>query len=598
MTLIVNASGQLEDVSEEEAQRRKAGYAAIAADVAGRGQASPVSLLRGGQGGAGVNMMGPPSGPAPSSFGDTPVAATGLPEALSEDERIAKRTAEIDKMLGLDQPRGMSSAPDRERDGGMTVAPGPAGAGGAPGLAPLPVPTPGGRHVEGGVTTTTRTKVDKQELEGFDREQKALEAEKGIAGRETELATKKAGAEHAAALGQQSADEGQAAAKSLASQHWNDLVSKDKAKYDAAVAERSRMKMEKFGEGDPVWKGIGRALMIGLGELGRSMTKSGHNTALEIIDAQAQEHYMLEKQRLEEGDKKVGNARQGMLDTREAKAEAMADLEREHAAWNKALASKARAEAASFGTEHAKIEGEKIANAAEQRAAQNIQRLGALRRVQVESRTSWTNTTGAGAGAGGGNPTEKQTMLAILSQQMQGELDTISKNAPITAKVLSKMQSQGLGAEAADRAAAAGLTGAAGVAVARALGLVPKSKYEGMTPQEQLVANAWDNAVEKYARVLTGAGMPIDEARRLALQDAPHAGDSPVVMAQKFRRMQSFAQQAMSLSGKAGQQIAPAAPGAGPGAAGPSPDDQAAIQWARSNPNDPRARKILQMHGM
>lgn len=588
MPLLVDSSGNLVDVSQEEYDRRKAGYAAIASDVAGRGGDGGVSLLRGGTGGTGVNLMG--STPMPN------IPTASAAPVLTEDERVAKRAAEVEKQL--------AALPAREEP---AQAPGmPAAPAGPPGAPPLPVPTTGsGRHVEGGVTTETRTrtKIDKQELAGQEAEARTIEKEKEIAGREAPLLERKAGVEEAAALVDARAAELQAEKEREKTEQFNALIKGDEDKYNAAVAERSKMKLRAFGEGDPVWKTAGRTIAVALGEIGRALTKGSQNTAWDIVQAQTDEHYRLERMRIEEADKKVATARQVVGDRKQSKQEALVDLEREHAAWNKALATRTRAESAAIGTEHAKLEGEKIANALDQKAAEHAQRVGALRReqVQTEGRTSWTNTTGDGAGAGrGGQPTENQAKLALLAQQMQGELDTISKNAPLTSKVLGKLQSQALGSEAADRAAAAGLTGAAGVAVARALGIVPKSKYEGMTDQEQLVANAWDNAVEKYARVLTGAGMPIDEARRLALQDAPHAGDSPVVIAQKFRRMQSFAAQAMSLSGRAGQQIAPAAPGAGGAPAGLN--DEQAIQLARqrlqANPNDEKAKQVLRMHGV
>lgn len=619
MALIVNSSGKLEVVTEEEAARRRAGYAAIAADVAGQGSPG-LTALRGG-GGAGVNLMGGANsvGLTESDLAERGQAGVALAveqPQVSEDERVARRKAEIQRQLD-------NLPADETKRSPLDPGP-PAPVPASPQLPTTPAQAPG-KRVEGGVTTTTRTKIDKKEKEGLDREQAALEEGKKIAGREGELLTKKADSEYATALQQQSAEEGNAAARALKTEEQNKLVQQRKEAFDAelarrdktfaeATAERSRVKLEKFGETDPAWKVIGRALAAGLGELGRSLLGSGSNTAAEFIQAQAQEHYQLQRQKIEEADKKesrtiaeadrrVGTAREGVTNAKESKIEALADLEADQAAWNKALAAQARTGAASFGTEHAKVMGEKVANEAEERAAQHAQKLGQLLRVQVESRTSWTNTTGAdAAGARGGQPTENQTKLALLAQQMKGELDTISKNPQLAQSVLGKMQSGALAAEAADKSAASGLPGAAGVALLRGAGLVPKSKYEKLTDQEQLVANAWDNAVEKYARVLTGAGMPIDEARRLALQDAPHAGDSPVVVAQKFKRMTSFAAQAMSLAGKAAERVAPAAPGAGPpaGSAGPqgSGADQDAINWARAHPNDPRAVRILQLHGM
>lgn len=532
MALAYNsATGQLEETSDVEAEARARARATFAASQAPAGD---LSVLRGTGTGQGVNQMGPLM-PVVAPPPEAPIPET-------EDQRIARRTAEVAAFV---------DGPDPDKA--------------APPPAPAAAPAQPVRRVEGGTTTTSRTKIDKLEQKGLDLETEATKKEAGVAERTGKVLEQKAQTEVASATRDASLAEGQAAAQSLAKDHWNAKIAEDEQKYNAAVAERSKMKIEEYGAGDPTWKKVARAMAMAMGEVGAALTKSSRNPAREIIDSQIREHHMLQRQRLEEGDKKVATARQGITDRKQSKAEALIDLERESAANNRAMAAQAKIDAAKVGTEHAKVLAEQLAIDAQKREAEHIQKIGQLRRVQVQSTTQWSNTTGPGVGGAtaGGNPTEKQTTLAILAQQMRGDLDTIRKNPVLSDRVLQRMQANQLATEAADKSASGGLLNAAGVALGRAAKIIPRSKYEDLSAKEQMVANAWDNAMEKQVRLLTGAGMPADEARRMALQNMPQPGESPLVHAQKFSRMDAFTEQAMSLSGKAGAMIAAPAPAAG-----------------------------------
>jgi hypothetical protein len=246
------------------------------------------------------------------------------------------------------------------------------------------------------------------------------------------------------------------------------------------------------------------------------------------------------------------------------------------------------------------------ADAAQKKMEQGNRYADEVHGQQVNRQASTSTRTVTGQKAGSAHPTEGQAKMALLAKQMQGELETIHANPGLMSATLDKIQANQLKAEAADKSAGSGIIGAASVGLGRAVGAIPRSKYEDLTAQEQKVANAWDNAVEKYARVLTGAGMPAEEARRMALQDAPHAGDSVDVVKQKLTRMDGAAQQMMNLSGAAGAQVSGVAPQAAPtpnvpapksapapARGKPSPDDLRALEWVRAHRDDPRASEIL-----
>jgi hypothetical protein len=78
---------------------------------------------------------------------------------------------------------------------------------------------------------------------------------------------------------------------------------------------------------------------------------------------------------------------------------------------------------------------------------------------------------------------------------------------------------------------------------ARALGLAPQSKYEGLTDDQQTVANAWDSLKRLYVRQFTGAGMPVQEAMQEAEINGPNPGDSEALVQQKFQRQERMVEQ-------------------------------------------------------
>lgn len=363
----------------------------------------------------------------------------------------------------------------------------------------------------------------------------------------------------------------------------------DAAATQQAAAAREAVKGFKFKD---YWADkssaarVGSALAVALGALGASLTKTP-NFALQILDKKMDDDHRSQVERLQQLKDDEVMARTGIADAREARASALAALNIKGAAGLRVIkAQMEEAAARSTDANYKKMVAAKAAEWDAQAAERDKAGHAALYQMEIDKadkfqRTSVTSKRIAdpaagrgGAGAGGKAPTESQAKTALLAQQMLDEITTLDKSGfSLSPKALDKLQSNTLASQTADKSQSSGWVGNAGTSLARSVGMVPKSKYDGLAPGEQRIANAWDNLIEKYARVLTGAGMPEGEANRMAVQNAPHAGDSPQVLQQKMTRMRNAASQMMSLSGGAATMVQGAQQAAPPTAApsGPQP---------------------------
>lgn len=112
---------------------------------------------------------------------------------------------------------------------------------------------------------------------------------------------------------------------------------------------------------------------------------------------------------------------------------------------------------------------------------------------------------------------------------------------------------------------------------------------------------AYLSLLDPLVRQRTGAAAPPGEVAQLAGPIMPASGDAPADLAAKRKRrrkiLESFAAQSNKTDDwltKIGEIYeAPAA-----GKAQVSDDDQAAVEWARANKNDPRAKAILEANGL
>jgi len=130
-------------------------------------------------------------------------------------------------------------------------------------------------------------------------------------------------------------------------------------------------------------------------------------------------------------------------------------------------------------------------------------------------------------------------------------------------------------------------------------GFLPVAKSKESGQQEQ----AERNFINSVLRRESGAAISPGEFENAALQYFPRVGDTPEVLQQKRQNRMAATQGIEQEAGRAfeyqkkqglvGQGISPQQAQAKQ----MSPEDQQAMQWAQSNPNDPRSKEIMKRLG-
>lgn len=110
-----------------------------------------------------------------------------------------------------------------------------------------------------------------------------------------------------------------------------------------------------------------------------------------------------------------------------------------------------------------------------------------------------------------------------------------------------------------------------------------------VSPEAQGARQAQEQWAESFLRIKTGAAATKDEVTRNVATFFPQIGDSPQVIEQKARMRQQAEQDVLAMTK--------------PGSVGPkpkelTPQDKQALDWANSNPTDPRAIQIKQKLGL
>jgi len=112
----------------------------------------------------------------------------------------------------------------------------------------------------------------------------------------------------------------------------------------------------------------------------------------------------------------------------------------------------------------------------------------------------------------------------------------------------------------------------------------------------QQLAQAQRDFVNSVLRLESGATISDQEFANATQQYFPQPGDSKQVIEQKKQNREIAIQGLGELAGEKGGAYISKQRAAAQGQ--PSGQDAEAISWAKSNPNDPRAAKILSLHGM
>lgn len=416
----------------------------------------------------------------------------------------------------------------------------------------------------------------------------------------------------------------QAQLDAVATAKSQEAIAAAKQRLTSKQAEYDKAPSPSFFHHGDTWGNALRGMALGLGTLGDSMQKAAMvrigqappniDTVGDIIgaDLQKQEHHIA---RLKDN---VVMAHTGLADANEARAQMIADRHQAAATAYDRLIKLAAARMASLGYDNNRIaQSDEIIKLREKREAEKAQAVAPLTKtveghwLHKGQQVSETNRQSASAAKG---PTESQAKLADLSAGLTSELDTIKKLPPLTQEELAKVQDNQQSSNAADNST--GLIGSTVSRAGRAVGAIPRTKYEGLTPEAQRSMNAWDAAVELRARQLTGAGMPETEAIREARTLGYSPGDSPDVMRQKIQRLEDSAKRGVQLSGQGGAIVAPGiashqtAPGQAPThppplvPAPPPPAPPAgsnrdkAIQLIKSHPNGGANAVLMRKYGI
>jgi len=110
-----------------------------------------------------------------------------------------------------------------------------------------------------------------------------------------------------------------------------------------------------------------------------------------------------------------------------------------------------------------------------------------------------------------------------------------------------------------------------------------------LTPTEKQLYDVYSNRIASAIAGIQsmGRGQVSDEKIKQAQKLVPQPGDDPATIKTKLAYIKGIRDNAASImQGKKADEIKPET----------SPEDQAAISWAKANPADPRAKKILELH--
>jgi hypothetical protein len=413
-----------------------------------------------------------------------------------------------------------------------------------------------------GGTTVTRSRAGAEER-GVERQIEEIDKAKEENARQAVEAGQRRAIEEAAAADQQAQIQADKAARITAAIDVGEqeIARREAIANDAeqtwkkAALDSTESRNTFWARQDTPYKlRAGVSLLLGLvGGLtdGSNVGAQRIHAAIEADAARFKDKLDMQEKILERSKGDVTAARQKILEQKQL-------IDIRSAAALDSVAAQAEARARRLGIDEAQIKGNAGILSLREAATEKKQKWLEGQRDKVMIESARTVSTGAGNGSGGIGkpPTEAQSRNAFLGKSMLDELDALGNGSALTSEVLARVQRQGNTVEAAEKTADKGIGGSLAVGAARKLGLIPKTKYEGLNAAQQQAANRIDNAVEKYARLLTGAGMPIEEQRRMMLQNAPQPGDTPEVVAEKLARLRAEANRMIALSGNAAAQVA------------------------------------------
>lgn len=463
-----------------------------------------------------------------------------------------------------------------------------------PAATPVPIaptPTPGMVR-DTSTTSRTREVASAEERRAMkqtmatDQEAVRLAGEQGKVG-EAQAQQQLEATQVQAALRQQQAQETQARVEAGQAE-----AAAAKAQFDGERAKLAGMDVKDFWADKGVGARVVAAIGLAMGAVGGALTGKGGNAAMDALDKTIDDDYRLQRAHIEIQRGRMGDAEKNLHLTNDERARRLSELEVSQTAKWLGVGDAARVKAAQVGTQAAAVQAQVIQNGAQQKAQAHYQQWLEGMRDKVTT----TNTSMAGTGAGAGKPpTADQLKAAGFAERMQHQLQALGQLGPLGEQDKNTIMRDASIEELYNKHPGAKVIGQQVPGFYKTLEekLTPEGRayYQGMREfinanlrresGAAISAQEWSDAMSRYGQV-RGEGAQ-DRARKAA------------AMQDQYRATLREAGPAAALIG--GGQAAPAA-----GAAAPRPavsaDDQAAIQWAHAHPKDPRARQILQMHGM
>jgi hypothetical protein len=352
------------------------------------------------------------------------------------------------------------------------------------------------------------------------------------------------------------------------------------------------------------------AISMALGAAGASLAHTP-NFAQEMIDKAIDRDYQMQRDTILKQKDVVNEARMGLEGARQAKADKLLALEN----WRKSAydqaATQAKVMLSKMGVPEAEADKNALVANNRQKAfdsgqaltkglaeVSNLRAETDLKRAEAAKARAEAAAKGTEGADDKGRAAGKQIELATMGSQMMDDLRVIDKSPPLSPATLAKIQTNESALKTVE--GSHGVKALVGTLAGRAAGIVPKSRLEGVTPDQQKVVNSWDLLAKKAATVLSGQGHANVESTMAMMMPKPE--DSPQIISQKLENLRHIAENAQVLSGKYGQRLEAADQARGGAPAAPSSNRQQVVQasqWLQANPNDPRAaavrRKIAEL---
>lgn len=286
--------------------------------------------------------------------------------------------------------QGPPPAPPQALPPQMPVAPPP--------MPPVAPPRPPPMIRDTSTTSSTREVPRPEEAALMRRQTAADEAGIGIAGQQGAALQAKSATEAEAARMRSTARQGfEPQTTAVVDQGAADMQ-KAKGIYDAENQRLVAMGDPKgFWETRSTGQKVAAAIALAMGAIGGALTGRGGNAAMDVINHAVETDYRLQMAKIQQQEKRVSAAKEGVGMARQSAADAREQLELKQAArWN-TLGAYAEQKAAEVGTQNAAATAAAIKNAAEEKRNEHLMKWYEGQRSKVTS----TNTNVSGTGVAG-----------------------------------------------------------------------------------------------------------------------------------------------------------------------------------------------------